>query len=165
MARRSSGSVGLGGGVFRGRFFPPPCGLEPQVLEVGERDAGHERVSVQAGPGSPLEVVEPEFLLELLMRLLADPARLDRRGQTSQRGAGREIAEIVFALAAAAPFPDEPGFLARQVAVARAAWSAGHPPSYGREARGEPAFGALLATQQVIRLLGQDPPERAVISG
>src|ERR1700756_5330835 len=95
MARRNSGSVGLGGGAFRGRFFPPPCGLEPQVLEVGERDAGHERVSVQAGPGSPLEVVAPEFLLELLVRLLADPTSLDRRGQMSQRGAGREIAEIV----------------------------------------------------------------------
>jgi hypothetical protein len=61
------------------------------VRKVGERDAGHERVSVQAGPGSPLEVVEPEFLLELLVRLLADPASLDRRGQTSQQGAGREL--------------------------------------------------------------------------
>jgi hypothetical protein len=61
------------------------------VLEVGKRDAGHERVSVQAGPGSPLEIVEPEFLLELLVRLLADPARLDRRSQPTQRGANWKI--------------------------------------------------------------------------
>jgi hypothetical protein len=33
-------------------------------------------MSVQAGPGSSLEVPQPEFLLELLMGLLADPASL-----------------------------------------------------------------------------------------
>ena len=46
MARRNSGSVGRGGGAFGGRFFPPAGGLEAQVLEIGEGDAGHERVSV-----------------------------------------------------------------------------------------------------------------------
>src|SRR6266536_3986581 len=141
IARRNSGSVGRGGGAFSGRFFSPPCGVDSQVLEVGERDAGHERVSVQAGPGPSLEIVEAEFLLELLMRLLADPACLDRRSQASECGANREIAEIVFALSAAAPFPDEPDFLARQVAVARAAWSIGHPHAHSREARGERALG------------------------
>jgi len=33
---------------------------------------------MQARPGTTLEVVEAEFFLELLMRLLTDPARLDR---------------------------------------------------------------------------------------
>jgi hypothetical protein len=45
------------------------------VLEIGERDTGHERVSVQACPGTSLEVIESEFLFELLVRLLAHPAR------------------------------------------------------------------------------------------
>jgi hypothetical protein len=54
---------------------------EAAVLEIGEGDAGHQRVSVQPRPGAPLEMVETEFLLELLMRLLADPACLDRAGQ------------------------------------------------------------------------------------
>jgi hypothetical protein len=52
---------------------------KPQVLQEGEGDHGHERVPVQAGPGAALEVVEPQFLLHLLMRLLAHPASLDRR--------------------------------------------------------------------------------------
>jgi len=59
----------------RRQIFPPPGGLEPQVLEIGERDTGHERVSVQACPGTSLEVIESEFLFELLVRLLAHPAR------------------------------------------------------------------------------------------
>jgi hypothetical protein len=50
------------------------------MLEVGEGDADHERVPVQSGPRSPLEVAKPEFLLELLVRLLAHPARLDGGG-------------------------------------------------------------------------------------
>jgi hypothetical protein len=74
MARRSSGSVGRGGGAFGGRFFPPPGGLEPQVLEISASDTGHERVSVETSPGSALEVVEAELLLELLVRLLAYPS-------------------------------------------------------------------------------------------
>jgi len=90
MARRNSGSVGLGGGAFSGRFFPPCCSLEPEVLEIGTCDAGHERMSVQAGPGSSLEVVKTEFLLKLLVRLLTDPASLDGCRQPPQRSARRE---------------------------------------------------------------------------
>ena len=55
MARRMAGRLGCGGGPPLGSgldLFPPPAdGLEPQVLEVGEGHAGHQRVSVQAGPG------------------------------------------------------------------------------------------------------------------
>jgi hypothetical protein len=46
MLRRSSGRVGRGGGAPGGRFFPPTRGPEPQVLEVGKGDAGHQGVSV-----------------------------------------------------------------------------------------------------------------------
>jgi hypothetical protein len=39
---------------------------------------------VKTVPGPSLEVIETEFLLQLLMRLLADPARLaDLRDNTS----------------------------------------------------------------------------------
>ena len=81
------------------------------MLEIGEGDASHERMSVQTGPGSTLKAVEAEFLLQLLMPLLAHPARLDRRCQASQRGADWKIAEIVFAFPAVAQFSDEPDFL------------------------------------------------------
>lgn len=43
---------------------------------------------MQPGPGSPFEVVETELFLELLVCLLADPARLDRASQILDRGVG-----------------------------------------------------------------------------
>jgi hypothetical protein len=50
---------------------------QAQVLQEGISDARHQRVSVQPCPGAPLEVTESEFLLELLVGLLADPTCLD----------------------------------------------------------------------------------------
>src|SRR4051812_11723147 len=83
--RRTAGRVGWGGGPGEpaSLFFPRP---EPQVLEERERDHGHQRVPVQAGPGAALEVVEAELLLHPLVRLLADPARLDRGRRLLERG-------------------------------------------------------------------------------
>ena len=100
------------------------------MLQISKRQARHQRVTMQAGPGAALEVVEAEFLLELLVRLLAHPARLDRGGQALQRGPNRKVAEIVFAFPAAAPFSDEPDFLTWQVAVPRAARSIGQPHAH-----------------------------------
>jgi hypothetical protein len=60
-----------------GRFFFPTRGGEVAMLEEGATDHSHEGVTMKTAPGLPLEVVEAEFLLELLIRLLADPARLD----------------------------------------------------------------------------------------
>src|SRR3954453_11078607 len=84
-------------------LFPPPRSLQAPVLQVDEGDAGHQRVPVQACPGPALEVAEAEFLLQVLMCLLAGPARLDRGGQPPQRGPRRQVAEVVLALAAVAP--------------------------------------------------------------
>lgn len=61
------------------------------MLQVGAGDARHQRVPVQAGPGAALEVIEAKFLLELLVGLLADPARLDRAGQGPPGRAGRQV--------------------------------------------------------------------------
>src|SRR4051794_15669643 len=108
MARRISGSEGCGGGPLRSSFFPPPHRLQAPVLQVGEGDAGHQRVPVQADPRAALEVAEAEFLLQVLMCLLAGPARLDRGGQPPQRGPRRQVAEVVLALAALAPLTDQP---------------------------------------------------------
>src|SRR5689334_25086285 len=51
--RRTAGRVGWGGGPGEpaSLFSPRP---EPQVLEERERDHGHQRVPVQAGPGAAL---------------------------------------------------------------------------------------------------------------
>ena len=50
------------------------------MLKECVSDHCHESVTVKALPGSPFEVIEAEFLFQLLMRLLADPSRLDGGG-------------------------------------------------------------------------------------
>ncbi|GAA0603228.1 hypothetical protein GCM10009416_46160 [Craurococcus roseus] len=77
---------------------------EAEVLQVGEGDAAHQRVAVQPGPGAPLEAAQAQFLLELLVRLLANPARLDGGGEGAQRRPGRQVGEVVFPLARRAVF-------------------------------------------------------------
>ena len=69
---------------------------------------------VEPGPGAALEVVEPQLHLELLVRLLAHPAGLDRRDQDPERRAGGVVGQVVLALASGAPLPDQPERLARQ---------------------------------------------------
>ncbi len=98
------------------------------MLQVGEGDAAHQRVPVQAGPGAPFEMAQARFLLELLVRLLADPARLDRAGQGPQRGPGRRVAEVALALAVRAPLARQPSFPARQAARRAAPARAGRSP-------------------------------------
>ena len=80
MARRISGSEGCGGGPLGASFFPPTRSLQAAVLQIGKRDAGHQRMPMQTGPRPALEVAKAEFLFELLMDLLTGPARLDGRG-------------------------------------------------------------------------------------
>jgi hypothetical protein len=63
--------------VDRYSFFPPRL-CETAVLEECVSDHGHERMSMEALPGSSFEVIEPEFLLQLLMGLFANPPRFDR---------------------------------------------------------------------------------------
>ena len=66
------------------------------MLEEGVSDHRHERMTVKALPGASLEVVEAEFLFQLLMGLLADPARLDGGSQGAQVHPGGQVGEIVF---------------------------------------------------------------------
>ena len=82
MAWRTAGKVGCGGGPLI-LFFPPHF-REAAMLEERVGDHGHERMTVKALPGPSLEVVEAEFLLQLLMGLLANPSCLDGGGQTAQ---------------------------------------------------------------------------------
>src|ERR671929_532415 len=101
MRLRTAGRLGTGGGpgsVPAATLFPP----EPQVLQEGEGEQAQERVVVQPAPGAALEVVEPELVLELLVQLLAHPSRLDQAGQGLERGLGREVGQVVLALAARA---------------------------------------------------------------
>jgi len=68
------------------------------MLEEGVGDHRHERMTVQALPGSAFEVIEAEFFFHLLMGLLAHPSRLDGGSQRAQTGAGGQVGEVVFFL-------------------------------------------------------------------
>lgn len=88
------------------------------MLQEGIGNHRHEHMAVKSLPASTLEVVEADLLFELLMRLLADPARLDGRCQCAQIGLRWKVGEIVFLFAASPVFADEPNFLARQMLLA-----------------------------------------------
>lgn len=105
--RRSRYSVNDGlsdGGHARPRrgsgdsFFPARL-REPLCLQEGIGHHCHENVAMQPHPGSPFEMVEAEFLLELLMRLFANPAPLNGAGDVFDRYVGEKVGEIVFPLA------------------------------------------------------------------
>jgi len=65
-------------------LFSPSRFFEATVLQEGEGEHCHQCMAVKALPGSPFEVVEPEFLFQLLMGLLANPSCLDSGSQGAQ---------------------------------------------------------------------------------
>jgi hypothetical protein len=88
-ARRMDGSIGSGGPFReRRRLFFPLCRLQTMVLKKGVGNHRHQRMSVQAFPGSTFEVVETEFLLHLLVCLFADPSEVRRRRHEREPKAG-----------------------------------------------------------------------------
>src|SRR3954465_1255533 len=117
MCRRIAGRLGWGGGPGRSggvaALFPPEP--QPQVLEEGEGELAQERVVVQPAPRAPLEVVEAELVLHLLVHLLANPASLDCCGQDLERRVSRPVRQVVFALTSGAVLAHQPGLSARQV--------------------------------------------------
>jgi hypothetical protein len=82
------------------------------MLQEGVGDHGHQRVTMKTLPGSSLEVIKPEFLFQLLMRLFANPSCLDGSGECAQIRRGGQAGEIVFLLPGGALLTDEPGFVA-----------------------------------------------------
>jgi hypothetical protein len=73
---RTCGSDGDGGGPGRGRargriLFPSarPVLLEPQLLQNGKAQQGARGVMQEPTPCASFAVIEPECVLELLMRL------------------------------------------------------------------------------------------------
>src|SRR3954454_21491480 len=155
MARRISGSDGCGGGPLRPTFFSPTRRLQAPVLQISKGDAGHQRVPMQAGPGPALEVAEAELLLELLVHLLARPARLNAGDQPAQRSPLRQGAEIILLLAAVAPFADQPELLPRQAGVLSFERPDRHAHPHRGEAGIERALGAVAPGDATPALCGQ----------
>lgn len=59
------------------RFFLPSRFCEASVLQEGAGDHGHQDVIL---PKSFLEVIKPQLLFQLLMRLFANPSCFDGGG-------------------------------------------------------------------------------------
>ena len=101
---------------------------------------------MESGPRSTFEMVEAEFLLELLMSLLADPPVLDRSGELSERCPGRQVRHIVLPFSTRPPFPNEPDLVAGHALHAIVAHpvlvAVGHANTASRKQAGQPAFGA-----------------------
>ena len=136
-------------GPWRILFSPVRFG-EAAALQEGVCDHCHQRVAVQAMPRAAFEVVEAQFFLELLMRLLADPSRLDRGGERLEVGLCRQVGKIVFALARDAALADQPSLLARHVlhpllmdALGR---TIGDPHAHGGEGGRQRTFGSFAPT-------------------
>ena len=101
------------------------------MLEEGVSDHRHERMTMQALPGSTLEVIETEFFFQLLVSLLANPSRLDGGRQGAQAGLRRQVGEIIFFLSRRAVFADQPNLVPRQMLLTLVPnplwWSVGDP--------------------------------------
>src|SRR5690349_16048844 len=95
--RRIAGKLGCGGGppAF---LFSPFGSLQPQMLQEQISDQGQQGMPVQPAPRAALEVIEPEFFLELLVRLLAHPPGFDERGQLLQGRVRWQVGQVVLAL-------------------------------------------------------------------
>src|SRR5256884_6207436 len=125
----TAGKGGCGGGPLF--FFFPPCCFEPAMLEESVSDHRHERMTMQALPGSALEVIETEFFFQLLVSLLANPSRLDGSRQGAKVSLRRQVGEIVFLLPRHSVFADEPSLVPWQMLLALVPdplrWSVGDP--------------------------------------
>ena len=112
-ALRIAGNVGFGG-PFRTLFSPLRFG-KSLMLQEGVSDHGHQGMPMKTVPGAPLEVVESEFLLHLLVYLFAHPSGLDACRQRQDVSVGWQVGKVVFAPVRRSPFADQPSLLARQV--------------------------------------------------
>lgn len=112
MRRRNLGRVGVGGDPggaaarrVRHRFPPDPHGLQERHRHLAQQGVG-----VQAAPASSLVVIETQPFLELLMRLLAAPARLDGGGELLEAGISGMADEMELALGGAGVPAHQPAF-------------------------------------------------------
>src|SRR3954453_18022785 len=169
MAWRTAGKLGCGGGPLI--LFSPLRGCETAMLKEGIGDHRHEGMTVKAMPGSSLEVIETEFLFQLLMGLFTNPARLDGAGECFDRRVDGQVREVVFALSAGPTFSDQPGLVAGHVLAAHIANALRRPvcdphPHSGEASR-QPTFGAMAPADRapMMRPRAWPPPRSTCCRG
>src|SRR5262249_29433961 len=129
------------------------------MLEECVSDHRHERMTVQALPRSALEVIETEFFFQLLVSLLANPARLDGGRQGAQVSLGWQVGEIVFLLSRHPMFADEPSLVPWQMLLTLVPdplwWSVGDPHANSSKTSLELSFGSGAPTDVLPSGVGQ----------
>src|SRR5207245_4864847 len=108
---------------------------------------------MEAAPAAPLEVPEPDLLLEFLIVALDAPAQLGQVNELAEADVRRQCREPIFGRVdlALGPFDQQPFFCQQfreQIAV-------GGAHANAREARGQPIGRALPPTDRAPSMLGQ----------
>src|SRR5271157_3287637 len=152
-----------------GRFHPEVF-FAPQPFQGQEGMRQHDQrdMMMPTCPTAAFVMIQPQFLLELLIILFDLPAGFDDAHQPPQRVVLRQVAEKVFRgfLLAARPFHQQPDLLVRGLAFVE---SVRGLDAAGVESRLEPAFRAfspayLLPPAGLVRHLSNGAwPLRAVV--
>ena len=104
-------------------------------------------------------MIEAKFFLQLLVRLLTNPAGLDGRGKRLEWRVFRQIDEIIFTFAIGAALANQPDYLSWHVlpthVVDALRWPVGDPHPYSGEAGGQAAFGATAPAERRPRHIGK----------
>ena len=82
---------------FGSSFFPLWRCASADAAGTDRRSASAMHAGATRAMSGP-QMIEPEFFLELLLRLLAHPACLDQRGELLERRVGRQVRQVVLAL-------------------------------------------------------------------
>src|SRR6202167_2504683 len=107
---------------------------------------------MQPGPGAALEVIESEFLLHLLVRLLTRPASLERRRDGFERGVGRVVGQVILRLAVRSTLADEPRLVAGTVPMTDDGLAVGDADAECAELRAQHALGATTPRNRPERV-------------
>ena len=104
-------------------------------------------------------MVEAEFFLELVMRLFADPPRLDRGGEHFERGVGRQVRHVVFLLPGRSALADKSDLVTRHalhsVALHPVLMTFRDADAASRKEAGEATFGAAPLADLAPSVTGQ----------
>src|SRR5262249_10581477 len=86
----------------------PPLRTPPLQQQKAIRQQGHTHVVVQAPPRAPLEVVQAQLFLQLLIPLLHRPAALPQSDSLLAAGVRRQVRERILDLAIRLLFDQKP---------------------------------------------------------
>src|SRR3984957_13189143 len=122
------------------------------MLEERVSNHRHQHMTMKAVPRPSLEVVEPEFLLQLLMGLLANPSCLDRGSKAGEVHPGAQVGEIVFLLSRRAVLADQPSLVPWKMLLPLVPYPLGRTVGSTHTDGGKPGCRPLVPLRQLTVL-------------